>query len=319
MASLENFRLVVFRAVAEQLSFRKAAEQLYLTQPAVSQQIKALEEELGVLLFDRSGVHPRLTAAGEILHEYARRSRELLLTAAHEVNALSGSFAGQLTLGASTTIAQYILPQLLSQFCLEHPRVYPTLISGNTEQIVTAVRDQHVALGFIEGPPHSRDVKTEPFLEDEIVLIVPAAHEWAERESISPNEISEVSLILRERGSGTRTIVEMALEKRGIRRRNLHIVMELDSSEAIKSAVEAGFGAGFISRWAMAKDARLGRGIRIVALDGVRIHRQLFAMRRKGPDGPGLAQEFRQFVLARAAPERTPRQGVRTARADKRR
>lgn len=319
MASLENFRLVVFRTVAEQLSFRKAAEQLYLTQPAVSQQIKALEGELGVLLFDRSGLHPRLTNAGEILLNHARRSRELLQAGAHEITALSGAFAGQLTLGASTTIAQYILPHLLSQFCLEHPRVYPSLISGNTEQIVSAIRDQHVALGFIEGPPRSRDVKIEPFLEDEIVFIVPAAHEWAERESVSSNEIGSVPLIMRERGSGTRRIVEMALERRGIRRRSLHTVMELDSSEAIKSAVEAGFGAGFVSRWAIAKDARLGHGIRIVALDGVRFHRQLLAVRRKGPDGQGLTQEFRQFVLARAALKRNPRQGLRATRADKQR
>lgn len=299
MASLENFRVVVFRTVAEQLSFRKAAEQLYLTQPAVSQQIKALEEELGVLLFDRSGTQAKLTAAGASLLDYARRSRDLLLAAAHEVTALSGSFAGQLTLGASTTIAQYVLPHLLSEFCVEHPRVSPALISGNTEQIVSAVCDERVSLGFIEGPPRSRDVKAEPFLDDEIILIVPAAHEWAERLRVPCAEITSVPLIVRERGSGTRRIVEMALERRGIRRRSLRIVMELDSSEAIKSAVEAGFGVGFVSRWAVAKDARLGQGIRVAVLDGVGLHRQFLAVRRKGPEHQGLAQEFRQFILAR--------------------
>ncbi|HTX75863.1 MAG TPA: LysR substrate-binding domain-containing protein, partial [Terracidiphilus sp.] len=213
MASLENFRLVVFRAVAEHLSFRKAAEQLYLTQPAVSQQIKALEEELGVLLFDRSGTQAKLTEAGGILVDYARRSQELLLAAAHEVTALSGALAGRLTLGASTTIAQYVLPHLLSEFCMENPRVSPALISGNTEQIVRAVCEERVSLGFIEGPPHSRDVKAEPFLDDEIVLIAPAAHEWTERRRVPCGEISSVPLIARERGSGTRHIVEMALER----------------------------------------------------------------------------------------------------------
>lgn len=299
MASLENFRLVVFRTVAEQLSFRKAAEQLYLTQPAVSQQIKALEEELGVLLFDRSGVHAKLTSAGAILLDYARRSHELLLSAAHEATALSGRFSGQLTLGASTTIAQYVLPHLLSEFCKEHPRVSPALISGNTEQIVDAVCEERVSLGFIEGPPHSREVRTEPFLDDELVLIVPAAHEWADRQRVPYAEIASVPLIARERGSGTRRIVEMAFERRGFRRRSLRIVMELDSSEAIKSAVEAGFGVGFVSRWAVAKDARLGQGIRVVLLEGVSLRRQFLTVRRKGPESRSLAQEFRQFLLAR--------------------
>lgn len=315
MASLENFRLVVFRAVAEQLSFRKAAEQLYLTQPAVSQQIKALEEDLGIRLLDRSGTHAKLTAAGEVLLAHARRSRDILLAAAHEVSSLSGSFAGQLTLGASTTIAQYVLPHLLSEFCREHPRVSPALISGNTEEIVNAVRDEHVSLGFIEGPPRSRDVKTEPFLEDELVLIVPAAHEWAERPQVACAEIATVPLILRERGSGTRRIVEMALEHRGIRRRSLRVVMELDSSEAIKSAVEAGFGVGFVSRWAVAKDSRLGQGIRVVSLAGVNLHRKFLAVSRKGPEYQGLAQEFRQFILARRPPTMPPSR----ERPDKRR
>jgi DNA-binding transcriptional LysR family regulator len=318
MASLENFRLVVFRTVAEQLSFRKAAEQLYLTQPAVSQQVKALEEELGVLLFDRSGTQAKLTTAGEILLAYARRSRDLLLTAAHEVTALSGSFAGQLTLGASTTIAQYVLPQLLSEFCREHPRVYPALSSGNTEQIVSAVKENRVALGFIEGPPHSRDVNAEPFLNDEIVLIVPASHDWARRERVPCRDIVTVPLVMRERGSGTRGIVEAALERKGIKRRSLHMVMELDSSEAIKSAVEAGFGAAFVSRWAVAKDARLGKSIQMVELEGVRIHRQFLAVRMKGPEGPGLAQEFRQFLMARSVLERGPRQGLSALQGNKR-
>jgi DNA-binding transcriptional LysR family regulator len=157
MASLENFRVVVFRAVAERLSFRKAAEELYLTQPAVSLQIKALEEDLGVQLFDRSGAHITLTAAGGILLDYAKQVNALLVEAEHEIAALSGEHAGQLALGASTTIAQYVLPRLLGEFCKEHPRVRATLISGNTENIVEAVAKQTIALGCIEGPSRSRE------------------------------------------------------------------------------------------------------------------------------------------------------------------
>src|SRR5579863_3032341 len=266
MTSLENFRLVVFRAVAEHLSFRKAAEELYLTQPAVSQQIKALEEDLGVLLFDRSGTQARLTPAGDVLVNYARRSGEILVEAQHEVSAMAGSYAGLLSLGASSTIAQYVLPRILGDFCKLNPCIHPTLISGNTEHVVEAVETQKVQLGFIEGPARSREVKLEPFLNDELVLIVPVAHEWSERDIVDPGELAAVPLLLRERGSGTRRIIELALERHGIKKTSLRVAMELDSTEAIKSAVEAGLGAGILSKWAIAKDMRLGSVFKIVEI-----------------------------------------------------
>ncbi len=304
MASLENFRLVVFRTVAEQQSFRKAAEELYLTQPAVSLQIKALEEDLGVQLFDRSGPHAGLTAAGTVLLKYTRRVRQLMTQAEHEIAALSGDRAGRLTLGASTTIAQYVLPRLLGEFCAENPRVHPTLLSGNTEHIVNAVSEKRIALGFIEGPPRTRDVRTEPFLRDEILLIAPAAHEWTERASITCADLTSAPLLMRERGSGTRRITEMALERQGIKRRALQVVMELDSTEAIKSAVEAGLGVGFVSRWAIAKDLRLGHSFKIVEIKGLRIHRDFLLVTAKGPEPHDLALEFRKFLASRAGAKR---------------
>ena len=305
MTSLENFRLTVFRKVAEQLSFRKAAEELYLTQPAVSLQIKALEEDVGVLLLDRSGSQVRLTRAGEMLLQYAERSVVLLEEARREVDLLGGTHSGTLALGASTTIAHYVLPRILGQFCAAYPRVQPSLISGNTEQIVKAVDAEKVTLGFIEGPPNHRNLSSVPFLDDELVLIVPAAHEWAERAEISASDLLPARLLLRERGSGTRQIVEQALERHGIRRSSLHVAMELDSAGAIKSAVAAGLGVGFVSRWAIAQDARLGPAFRIVEVRGVRFHRQFLMISAKGPGLSGPAVEFRNFVLAAAGPRRT--------------
>jgi DNA-binding transcriptional LysR family regulator len=302
MNSLENFRLVVFRSVAEHLSFRKAAEELYLTQPAVSLQIKALEDELGALLFDRSGSQARLTSAGQTLLKYARRSGDLLMKAKHEVAAITGTYAGTLSLGASTTIAQYVLPRMIGEFCKLNPGIRPRLISGNTEEVVNAVEQQKVELGFIEGPPRSREVRSEPFLNDELVLIAPAAHEWSERESIHPADLSTVPLLLRERGSGTRRIIELALEHQRVKWSTLRVAMELDSTEAIKSAVEAGLGAGILSRWAIAKDSRLGPAFRIVEIEGVRFHRQFLLIERKGPRTKGPAFEFRKFVIAKTSP-----------------
>jgi len=300
VASLENFRLVVFRAVAEHLSFRKAAEHLFLTQPAVSLQIKALEEDLGVQLFDRTGTHIALTAAGELLLRYATQVHSLLSEAEHDIAAASGEHAGQLALGASTTIAQYVLPSILGDFRRQHPRVALTLTSGNTEEIVTAIEQQRIALGLIEGPARSRDIKTEPFLLDELVLIVPAAHEWSDRASVPLAEVPGVPLLLRERGSGTRQVVEAALERRGVRRRALNVPMELDSTESIKSAVEAGLGVGFVSRWALAKDSRLGSTFKIMHIEGLRIERQFLIASSGGPQPHGLTAEFRRFLLTRA-------------------
>ncbi len=293
--------MVVFRAVAQQLSFRKAAEELYLTQPAVSLQIKALEEDLGVQLFDRTGSRVALTAAGKVLLNFAERANALLQQAEHAIAAMGGELAGQLALGASTTIAQYVLPRMLSEFLAEHPRVQPSLISGNTERIVEAVAQHDIGLGFIEGPSRSRDVKSEPFLIDELVLIVPAAHEWAERAQIAAQELKSVPLLMREHGSGTRHVVEMALERHHLKLSSLKFAMELDSTEAIKSAVEAGLGAGFVSKWAIAKDVRAGAGFRIVAVEGLRVERDFLTIYAAGPEPQGLVQEFRCFVVDRAA------------------
>ena len=304
MASLDNFRLVVFRKVADQLSFRKAAEELYLTQPAVSLQIKALEEDLGVQLFDRTGTHIQLTAAGRVLQRYAEQASSLLEEAEHEIAALSGDHAGHLALGASTTIAQYVLPRMLGEFTREYPRVQPTLISGNTEEIVQAVEDQKISLGFIEGPSRSRNVKTEPFLKDELVLIVSTAHELAEQAAISAEQLRLAPFLMRERGSGTRRVVELALERQGLKRNSLNITMELDSTEAIKSAVEAGLGIGFISRWAIAKDLRLNTSFKIVEVEGLRIQRDLLLAYLSGPEPHGLALEFRKFLFFRSGKER---------------
>jgi DNA-binding transcriptional LysR family regulator len=291
---------VVFRAVAEQLSFRKAAEELYLTQPAVSLQIKALEEDIGVQLFDRTGVQIALTAAGGILLRYCEEVRKLLIQTEREIAALRGEHAGHLALGASTTIAQYVLPRLLGEFRREYPGVHLTLISGNTEHIVEAVEKQKIALGFIEGPARSREVKTRPFLEDELVLIASMAHEWAERISVCCSEIASGPLLMRERGSGTRQVIETALEGQGVKRSSLQIVMELDSTEAIKSAVETGLGVGFVSMWAIAKDRRLGSNFKIVEIAGLDIKREFLVAYSAGPEPQGLALEFCRFLTSHA-------------------
>lgn len=298
MANLENFRLTVFRAVAAHLSFRKAADALYLTQPAVSSQIKALEDDLGIQLFDRGHGRIALTEAGSLLLDFAGRSQTLFAQAAVAIAALKGESSGVLALGASTTIAQYALPHKLGEFCARNRGVEIKMFSGNTEQVVEDLLARRISLGLIEGPSRSSQVHVEPYLSDELVLIVPGGHEWAERETVTVKELPSIPFLMRERGSGTRDVILQALERRAIHVNDLRIAMELDSTEAIKSAVAAGLGAGFVSRWALRQDSRAGNDFTIVALAGLRILRSFFFVSLHGQQLQGVPAEFRRFLLA---------------------
>jgi len=296
MAQLENFRLKVFRAVAEHLNFRRAAEHLFLTQPAVTLQIKALENDLGVRLFDRSAGRISLTSQGEVLLGYANKSVGLLADAEREIGSVDGNVAGDLSLGVSTTIAQYVLPRLLGAFLTEHPRVQFQLHSGNTSEIVALLLEGRVSLGLIEGPARDRGVRTEPFMEDELVLIVSPQ---CKHDNFSRDQIAAFTLLMREQGSGSRRVVEAALEKAEIKLKSFPKVMDLDSTESIKSAVEAGLGIGFVSRWAISKEVELGT-LKIGRVSGVQATRQFTLVSKAGPEPQGPAGALRLFALGRA-------------------
>lgn len=296
MAQLENFRLRVFRTVAQHLSFRKAAEHLFLTQPAVTLQIKALEDDLGVRLFDRSASRISLTPQGVLLLRYAKKIAALVSQAEQQLAAGEGKLSGELALGVSTTIAQYVLPRLIAAFLGEHPRVQLSLHSGNTEEIVQLLLSGEVSIGLIEGPARHREIRAEPFMEDELVLIALAGFE---PERISREQLLSMKLLLREQGSGSRRVVETALEKAGYKLKAFASVMDLDSTETIKSAVEAGLGLGFVSRWAISKELEL-RSLKVVEVAGLRIARHFSLISRTGPDPQGPAGAFRSFALVRA-------------------
>jgi DNA-binding transcriptional LysR family regulator len=300
---MENFRLKVFRTVAAQLNFRKASEILRLSQPAVSQQIHALEEELGVALFDRGGSRVALTAAGAVLLEYAERAAQLSAEALKAVSRVQQGATAELRLGASTTIAQYILPRMLGAFQKQNPRILLSVISGNTGQVVEALLNGEIALGIIEGPVSSREVHKQRFLTDRMVLIVPRKHEWAAGKSrsktIRVESLNSVPLLVRERGSGSRRVVELALKRAGLNFNRLRLSMELDSTEAIVAGVEAGLGVGFVSEWAIAKELRLGT-LSTVKTEGLEIERDLNFIRRTGTTLEAPAAAFEQFALREA-------------------
>ncbi len=297
---MEPIRLRVFRIVAEELSFTRAAERLFLTQPAVTMQIKNLEEEVGLRLFDRTGQRIVLTPAGRILKDYTKRIAALCGDAERDLAALKGETRGRLALGASTTIAQYLLPRLAGEFLAAFPAIQLSIISGNTSDIVTALAEGRIGLGLIEGPAGRSDVKCEPFVEDEIVLVTPAAHEFAAGGELDPAALKLSAIILREHGSGTRQVVEEALKRARLDTRGLKIALELDSTESIKSAITAGLGVGFVSRWALGKEIALGL-LRTVPVKGLRIRRHFQFVYLQGPAPGGVEGEFLRFAAAKRA------------------
>lgn len=296
MAQLENFRLKVFRAVAEQLNFHKAAEQLFLTQPAVTLQIKALESDLGVRLFDRASGRVSLTRQGSILLEYANKLAAMVSEAERKLSCKDSKVSGELSLGVSTTIAQYVLARLLRAFIADYPNIDLTLHSGNTRQMVQLLLDGKVSVGLIEGPARDRGVRSEPFMEDELVPITAVD---APMDNLSRTEFLQSTLLIREQGSGSRQVVETALKKAGLRLKAFKKVMTLDSTEAIKSAVEVGHGMGFVSRWAISKELQLGT-LKVVEVKGLKVTRHFSLITRAGPEPQGPAGALRTFALERA-------------------
>ena len=295
VSMLENFRLRVFRAVAEQLNFRKAGEQLYLTQPAVTLQIKTLEEELGTKLFERSASGVTLTPAGNTLLVYADKLGTLAEEAENQLASLKGGSAGELALGASTTIAQYVLPPRLAAFARMHPAIHLRVASENTEHIADGVATGRFGLGLIEGPAMRRDLKIETWFEDELVVVVPKAHEWALQGNIRAQDLIGEPLVMRERGSGSRHVVEHGLQEAGLRLGALTIAMELDSTEAILSCIEAGLGIGFVSMWALERRSA-EHTLAKVTIEGQSFTRSFSFVSSDAPELSAPAAAMKQFL-----------------------
>jgi LysR family transcriptional regulator, transcriptional activator of the cysJI operon len=283
---IENFRIRVFRAVAQHLNFSRAAEELLLTQPAITQQIKALEDEFGVPLFDRGGGHVALTAGGKALLPFADRMKELSDEAFAAVAEAFGQHAGDL------------LPTFVAGFRRSNPKVRVTARSGNTDQMLEALLEREIQLALIEGPEQRKDLHLEPFMEDHMVLVVPATHGWANQE-IKVEDLKSEPLLVREFGSGSRRVVEQALSKAGVKPKDLTISMELDSTEGLLSAVEAGLGITFVSRWVVRNQLSLGT-LRIARVRGLKLSRRFSMAYPAGPEPTGTVGLFRRFLLSQA-------------------
>ncbi|KPK68091.1 MAG: LysR family transcriptional regulator [Acidithiobacillales bacterium SM23_46] len=251
-------RLQVFHTVARLLSFTKAAESLHMTQPAVTFQIRQLEEYFNTRLFDRTHNRISLTQAGERVFEYADRIISLYAEMDSKVRDLTGDVSGILIIGASTTIAEYVLPSLLGEFQEQHGSINIRLKVSNSTGIVHMVEDNSVDVGIVESPVSNKNLAVEVCWHDKLVLVCPPNHPMAKKSKITVDDLMTLPFICREEGSGTREFICEYLAKKNVQLNDLNLSLEVGNPEAIKSAVEAGLGVSIVSQATIVKELKLG-------------------------------------------------------------
>lgn len=251
-------RLQVFHTVARVMSFTKAAEILHMTQPAVTFQIKQLEDAFNTRLFDRTHNKITLTEAGRVVYDYAEQILESYAKMANDVKDLTGDITGALVIGASTTIAEYLLPRLLGVFKKQFPDVTLRLQVGNTDAIVSMVENNLLDLGIVEAPVYNKNLEVITCRLDELVVIVPPDHPLAAFDTIRPEQLTQYPFILREEGSGSRAVIDEYMRNAGMNFIDFDIVMELGSPESVKMAVESEVGVAITSRTTLSKEIKLG-------------------------------------------------------------
>jgi DNA-binding transcriptional LysR family regulator len=257
-------RLQVFHTVARLLSFTKAAESLHMTQPAVTFQVRQLEEYFNTRLFDRTHNRISLTEAGTRVYEFADRIFELYAEMENAVRDMTGEISGVLIIGASTTIAEYMLPALLGDFKKKYPDINVHLKVSNSDGIVHMVENNDIDLGVVEAPVMNKNLVVEECRKDRLVAIVSPQHPLSAKQKVRMPELLEAAYIDREEGSGTREVIQEYLTELGMNVSDVHVSMELGSPEAVKGAVEAGMGVSIVSEVTIHKELQLGT---LVALE----------------------------------------------------
>jgi DNA-binding transcriptional LysR family regulator len=297
---MDTRQLAAFCAVVERRSFSQAAEQLGVTQPAVSLQIRSLEKRLGLQLLDRSGRRVEPTEAGNRLYRSAQRllamEEQLLADLGGEAD---GELAGRLEIGASTGPGGTVLPVVLAEFQLLHREVHVALSVSDTQHVVEQVARREVELGVVGAARRHRGVVFEEFFRDEVVLAVPRGHRFAGR-TVTLDELKVEPLVLMQEGAGVRQVIEEELRAAGLRLRDLDVRLELGLQESARSAVVAGYGVTFISRSAIEADIVAGT-VDIGRVEGLEPSRTISLVRSAGRAETRVAQAFVEFARARLA------------------
>jgi DNA-binding transcriptional LysR family regulator len=283
--SMNLNHLAIFHAVAQAGGMTLGAERLDISQPAVSKQVQELESALGVHLFDRIGRRVRLSQAGEILADYARRLFALAREAEEAMADVRAVGRGRLVIGASTTIGTYLLPGVLAEFWRRHPRVELLVEVENTEQVHRRLAGHELDIGLTEGLVEEEELAAEVFYKDELVVIAAPGHRLAGQPRVALSAVREEPFILREPGSGTRAVEERALVQLKL---PVRVVMALGSTEAIKRVVAEGVGLAIVSRLAVSAECDADTLV-VLPVAGLHIERPLHLVRCKGRrDGPAL-------------------------------
>ncbi|MFV8364379.1 LysR substrate-binding domain-containing protein [Flavobacterium sp. ZT3P35] len=249
-----DFRLKVFYTVANRLSFTKASNELFITQPAVSRHIQELEEYYKIKLFNRNGSKITLTLAGDVLLKHTKNIFEVYRDIDFDMNTLISQRSGLLRVGASTTISQYIIPPLLARFHQKLQDIKVSLLNGNTEQIENALVQQEIEIGIVEGQSKNISIKYTEFLKDELVLVCKSSNPLVNLNEITQEALKKMRFLMREQGSGTLEVIEFALKPFNIKVSELQIEMQLGSTESIKSYLMNSDCVAFISIHAIQKE-----------------------------------------------------------------
>lgn len=295
---MDDFRLKVFITAARTLSFTRTAEQLYISQPAVSKHVGELESRYKVALFARRGSRLELTDAGRTMLEAAERLADDYRRLEYEMSLCAHQAEGELRLGASSTIAQYLLPPILARYTARFAGVRVSVVSGNSFEIVQALSEHAVDLGLVESVSRRQGVHYTPFKADELVLVARAGGKYARTETVTADELCRIPLVLRESGSGTLEVIAAALAAKGIRLAQLNVVLRLGTTEGIKAFVRNSDAMAIVSVVSVVEELR-SRALRIVDIEGLT-----------------LVRDF-SFVHAAAEPTRLARQFIDFARADR--
>jgi DNA-binding transcriptional LysR family regulator len=294
---MDTRQLAAFCEVVERRSFSEAAARLGVTQPAVSQQVRALEQRLGTQLLDRSGRRVEPTEAGLRLYRGAQRMLALEEQLLDELAEPDAPLRGTLEIGASTGPAAIVLPVLLCEFQRANTELRVQLSVFDTQSVVELVADRRLELGIVGAARRHRSVTFEPFFRDEVILACPPGHPFAGR-AVGLDELSRGPLILMQRGAGVRQMVEDELRKSGKRLRDLDVPLELGLQESVRSAVQGGFGVGFISRRAVATELAAGT-LAEARIRGLDLARDIYIARASGRAGSSAAQGFVAFARER--------------------
>lgn|SRR5690606_32993636 len=289
-----NFRLQVFYTVAKRLSFTKAAEELFISQPAVTKHIKELEDQFNLPLFNRKGNKILLSPAGKTLLKHTEHLQEIYRQIEFEMNQFNQTQKGTLHVGSSTSITQYILPPLLAQFHSTHQEVKVELLNGNSEQIEQALLNKDIELGILESKSKRREIHYTPFLKDEIVLVCSSKNHLAKNDEINPEDLKNIHLLLREPGSGTLEVIADTLKQKGIRLSDLKVEMQLGSTEAIKSYLQHSDCMAFISIHAIFEELK-NNTLKIIEIKELQFLRHFYFITPIGPLG-GLPELLIQFL-----------------------